>query len=404
MADVAGIVAEIVRRERGPLLGGLLRFTGSLDVAEDALQEAVVAALTSFREDVPPNPAAWLMTAAKNSVRDARRHLAVVRAKAPLLSENDVIEPSDLDTVADDHLRLLFTCCHPALATDSQIALTLKVVCGFSTEEIARSFLGTEATVSQRILRAKRALEEVGPAMAAPERSELGERVMAVLGVVYAMFNEGHIGHTGSLMRVDLQAEALRLGRLVCDLSPREPEAFGLLSLMAFHASRARTRVGADGEPILLSEQDRSRWDKELLREGLMARARARSLGGRGNYALQAELAAVHATALTWESTDWAALVRLYDALLAEAPSPLVKMNRAIALSMLRGPDVGLEALREIEGDLDDYHLFYATRADLRSRAGQDPTQDLDKALSLATNDAERRLLEGRLERVRKRP
>lgn len=397
MADVASVLADTVRRERGPILGGLLRLSGSLDAAEEAFQEAVVSALTAWRSALPANPGAWLMTAAKNAAKDARRHEAVTRVKAPLLVEDEVIERHDMDTVADDQLRLLFACCHPTLAADNQIALTLKVVCGFSTEEIARSFLCAEATVSQRILRAKRSIDDAKVTFATPERSELGERVTAVLGVVYAMFNEGHIGRTGPLMRLDLQAEALRLGRLLCDLLPRESEAFGLCALMAFHAARAKTRVDDEGNPILLSAQDRSKWDRELLCEGLMARERARSLGGRGAYVLQAELAAVHATAPSWESTDWASIVALYDALDAAAPSPIVKMNRAIAISMQRGPIAGLEALEQVESDLVGYHLFYAARADLLERAGKDPRRDLEKALELATNDAERRLLRERL-------
>jgi predicted RNA polymerase sigma factor len=216
------------------------------------------------------------------------------------------------------------------------------------------------------------------------------------------MFNEGHVGRTGPLMRLDLQAEALRLGRLLCDLLPREPEAFGLFAIIAFSAARAGTRVDREGNPILLSAQDRSRWDKELLREGLMARERARSLGGRGTYVLQAEIAAVHATAPTWERTDWAAIVGLYDALDSVTPSPIVKMNRAIAISMQRGPKAGLDALKEVERDLEAYHLFYATRAELLERCGKDPRRDLEKALELATNDGERRLLRERLARARR--
>ena len=400
MADVASVIAETVRRERGPILGGLLRLSGSIDAAEEAFQEAALSALEAWRDGAPENPGAWLMTAAKNRAKDARRHHAIARAKAPLLAEDDVDEGENIDTVTDDYLRLIFTCCHPALAVDNQIALTLKVVCGFSTEEIARTFMCSEATVSQRILRAKQGIEGVKAAYAIPERRELDARVLAVLGVVYAMFNEGHIGRTGPLMRLNLQAEALRLGRLLCDLLPREPEAFGLFALMAFNAARASTRVDSDGNAILLSEQNRSQWDKELLREGLMARERARTLGGRGTYVLQAEIAAVHATAPTWESTDWAAIVTFYDALDTVAPSPIVKMNRAIAISMHRGPKAGLDALKEVARDLEGYHLFYATRADLLERAGKDPERDLEKALELATNDAERRLLRDRLARI----
>ncbi|HXN33646.1 MAG TPA: DUF6596 domain-containing protein [Polyangiaceae bacterium] len=401
MADVASVIAETVRRERGPILGGLLRLSGSVDAAEEALQEAVLSALEAWRDAIPANPGSWLMTAAKNKARDARRHHAVARAKAPLLADDEVDERENMDTVTDNYLRLVFTCCHPTLAIDNQIALTLKVVCGFSTEEIARAFVCSEATASQRILRAKQTIEETKAPYQIPERRELDPRVEAVLGVIYAMFNEGHIGRTGPLMRLDLQAEALRLGRLVCDLLPREPEAFGLLALIAFNSARAKTRVGGDGNPILLSAQDRSQWDKELLREGLMARARARSLGGRGPYVLQAEIAGVHATAPTWESTDWPAIVALYDELDTVTPSPIVKMNRAIAIAMDRGPKAGLDALKEVAHDLEDHHLFYATRADLLERAGKDPRRDLERALALATNDAELGLLRDRLSGTR---
>jgi RNA polymerase sigma-70 factor (ECF subfamily) len=397
MAELSEIVADTVRRERGRIVGGLLRLCGSLDAAEEAFQEAVLAALQAWREQLPANPGAWLMTAAKNRGKDALRHRAVVEAKAPLLAEDDMDACETIDTVSDDHLRLVFTCCHPELSVDNQIALTLKVVAGFSTEEIARAFVCAEATVSQRILRAKQIIEEKQLPYAIPGREELGVRVAAVLGVVYAMFNEGHTARSGELMRLDLQAEALRLGRLVCDLLPREPEAFGLLALMAFSAARAHTRVDADGVPILLDAQDRSRWNREILREGLMALSRARSLGGRAAYVLQAEIAAVHVTAPAWASTDWAAIVARYDALAALTRSPIVALNRAIAVSMRDGPAAGLAALAELARPLADYHLFYATRADFLARAGKDPRPDLRKALALATNEGERRLIERRL-------
>ena len=227
--------------------------------------------------------------------------------------------------------------------------------------------------------------------------------MLAAFGVVYAMFNEGHTGRSGELMRLDLQAEALRLGRLLCDLVPREPEAFGLVAIMAFSAARAGARVDADGVPVLLSAQNRSSWDKEMLREGLMALARARGIGGRGPYVLQAEIAAVHVTAPTWDRTDWARIIALYDALDALAPSPIVALNRAIAVSMRDGPTSGLAALRDLAHALADYHLFYATRADFLDRAGRDPRADLRRAIALATNEGERSLLERRLETWRRR-
>jgi RNA polymerase sigma factor (sigma-70 family) len=397
VADLTAIVDDTVRTERGRIVGGLLRLCGSLDAAEEAFQEAALAAVQAWREEVPSNPGAWLMTAAKNSAKDARRRRAVAEAKAPLLVEDDMDPRETIDTVSDDTLRLIFTCCHPELSTDNRVALTLKVVAGFSTEEIARAFVCSEATVSQRILRAKQTLDEKKVGYVIPERNDLAERVAAVVGVVYAMFNEGHTGRSGPLMRLDLQAEALRLARLICDLVPREPEAFGALAIMAFGAARAQTRVDDEGLPILLAAQDRSRWNRELVREGLMALRRARSLGGRGPYVLQAEIAAVHVTAPRWESTDWASIVLAYDALRKVSPSPVVALNRAVAVSMLAGPSAGLAALKAIERPLADYHLFYATRADLLERTGGDPRPDLERAISLATNDGEKRLLERRL-------
>jgi RNA polymerase sigma-70 factor (ECF subfamily) len=397
VADLTAIVDDTVRTERGRIVGGLLRLCGSLDAAEEAFQEAALAAVQAWREKVPSNPGAWLMTAAKNSAKDARRRRVVAEAKAPLLAPDDTDARDTIDMVSDDYLRLIFTCCHPELSTDNQIALTLKVVAGFSTEEIARAFVCSEATISQRILRAKQTIEEKKVGYAIPEHAELAGRVSAVLGVLYAMFNEGHTGRSGPLMRLDLQAEALRLARLLCDLVPREAEVFGALAIMAFGAARAHTRVDDEGVPILLAAQDRSRWNKELLREGLIALRRARTLGGRGPYVLQAEIAAAHVTAPTWESTNWRAIVAAYDALAALAPSPVVALNRAIAVSMDAGPAAGLATLKALERPLADYHLFYAARADMLERAGDDPLPDLEKALSLVTNDGEKRLLERRL-------
>ena len=370
---------------------------GSLDAAEDAFQEAVLAAVEAWRGEVPSNPGAWLMTAAKNRAKDARRRRAVAEAKAPLLVEDEMDTRDTIDTLSDDYLRLIFTCCHPALSPDNQIALTLKVVAGFSTEEIARAFVCSEATVSQRILRAKQTIEEQRVGYAIPQHKDVAERLGATLAVLYAMFNEGHTGRSGPLMRLDLQAEALRLARLLCDLVPGEPEAFGALAIMAFGAARAHTRVDDEGLPILLAAQDRSRWNREILREGLMALRRARSLGGRGPYVLQAEIAAAHVMAPKWESTDWARIVAAYDALAEVSPSPVVALNRAVAISMHAGPSAGLAALTVLERPLAEYHLLYAARADMLERAGGDPRPDLEKAISLAMNEGEKRLLERRL-------
>ncbi|HEY5959029.1 MAG TPA: DUF6596 domain-containing protein [Polyangiaceae bacterium] len=400
MEDLNTLLVDTVRTERGRIVAGLLRYCGNIDVCEEAFQEAVLAALDAWRKEVPANPGAWLMTSAKNSARDAWRRREVAAAKSMVLRDDTVEERDSVDTIQDDYLRLICTCCHPDLSLDNQIALTLKVVAGFSTLEIARAFVGSEATVSQRILRAKQSLTEKKVRYGVPERSELPGRVSAVLGVIYSMFNEGYTAHAGPLMRLDLQAEAFQLAKQLSDCLPREPEAFGLVALIAFGTARAKTRVDEDGIPILLSEQDRSLWSKEVLREGFMALGRAQSLGGHGAYVLQAEIASEHVRAPTWQHTNWAQIVVLYNALDEVSPSPIVKLNRGIAVSMLEGPAAGLRALVELEPILAGYHLFYAVRADLVERGGGDPTDDLLKARALVKNDGERRLLERRLANV----
>jgi RNA polymerase sigma-70 factor (ECF subfamily) len=387
----------IVRRDRGRVIAQLVRILGSIDAAEESFQEAVLAALSTWpARGVPESPSAWLMTAAKNHARDAHRHRRVVDEKAPLLREDPMTETA-IESIADDQLRLLFTCCHPALPRESQVALTLKLIAGFSTEEIARAFLAPETTVAQRIVRAKRAIEEQRLPYEVPGRAELPARLEAVLIVVYLIFNEGHTGRTGALMRLDLQAEALRLAHLLCDLLPDENEVFALFALIAFGCARAATRTDDNGDLVLLADQDRSRWDRALIKDGLVALARARRIGPRGNYVRQAEIAACHATAPAYEDTDWAAILDAYDALLAIVPSPVVALNRAIALSMREGAEAGLAALAPLAEPLARYHHFYATRADLRRRLGLDAAPDWQRALELAENDDERRFLQRKL-------
>jgi RNA polymerase sigma-70 factor (ECF subfamily) len=400
VAQLSVTLDEVFRRDRGRVVAGLVRALGSIDAAEEAFQEAVVAALATWpARGVPDNPAAWLTTSAKNWARDDLRHRRIVDAKAPLLAEDEMIGPSIVEAVSDDQLRLIFTCCHPALPLESQVALTLKVIAGFSTEEIARAFVCPETTIAQRIVRAKRTIEEKQLPYVVPERAALHERVAAVLAVVYLVFNEGHVSRAGTLMRLDLQAEALRLARLLCDLLPGEPEVFGLFALIAFACARASTRTDDDkGEILLLSQQDRSRWDRALLKEGFVALSRARRIGPAGGYVLQAEIAACHMSAATWQETDWSAIVACYDELVALEPSPIVALNRAIALSMQHGPESGLAALVELEDPLAQYHLFYATRADFRRRLGLDARADYERALALATNDDERRFLQRKLD------
>jgi len=275
------------------------------------------------------------------------------------------------------------------------------VVAGFSTEEIARAFLSPEKTIAQRLVRAKRTIEGEHVSYVVPERAELPARLASVLAVVYLLFNEGHTTRRGALMRLDLQAEALRLGRLLCDLLPDEPEVFGLFALIAFGVARTSTRTDEHGEMLLLSEQARSRWDRPTIKDGLMALQRARRLGGRGSYALQAGIAACHATAATWDTTDWSRILHAYDELLTVAPSPVVELNRAVAVCMVDGPAKGLAALAALEAPLAAYHLFYAIRADFRSRLGEDARDDYRRALNLTGNEGERSFLRRKIDPAR---
>jgi RNA polymerase sigma-70 factor (ECF subfamily) len=396
VANLASTLDDIVRRDRSRIVGALLRLCGSLDAAEEALHEALLAALAVWpAQGTPDQPVAWLIATAKNRARDTWRRRAVADAKASELVESAMTNPETIQTITDDQLRLIFTCCHSSLARDDQVALTLKVIVGFTTEEIARAFVCPETTMAQRIVRAKRALE--GADYTVPDSSELSVRIAGVLEVVYLIFNEGHTARDGALVRIDLHAQALRLGRLLEDLVPREPAVYGLVAMMAFSAARAATRTDAAGALLLLSEQDRSRWNAQLIEEGLIALQRARSLGGADAYVLQAEIAACHVAARSWEATPWPSILTHYDALLELTHSPVVALNRAVAIGMVEGPDAALAELAELERTLEDYHLFYATRADFLRRAGRDPRPDLERALALATNDSERAFLDRRI-------
>jgi RNA polymerase sigma-70 factor, ECF subfamily len=399
VAELSQTLDELFRRDRGRVIAQLVRVLGSIDAAEEAFQEAVLSALATWPErGVPDSPSAWLMTAAKNHARDSQRHRRVVDAKAPMLAESTMNTRETFESVGDDQLRLIFTCCHPALPPESQVALTLKLIAGFSTEEIARAFLCPETTIAQRIVRAKRVIDEKQLPYEVPGRAELKGRVGSVLAVVYLVFNEGHTSRAGALMRLDLQREALRLAHLLCDLLPDEPELFALFALIAFGCARAATRTDGRGELVLLSDQDRSRWDRSLIKDGLVALARARRIGARESYVLQAEIAAFHAIAPAWAETDWAAILGVYDELYALDPSPVVALNRAVALCMHEGPAAALAALAEVEEPLSRYHHFYATRADFRRRLGLDATHDYQRALDLAENEDERRFLRRKLD------
>ncbi len=406
MAELKPRLDEIFRREKGRVVGALVRLFGSIDAAEEAFQDAALAALAKWPSDgTPDNPGAWLMTTAKNRAHDAARHRRIVAKKAPLLVEDEVMTPETLESVSDDELRLIFTCCHPLLTLESQVALTLKVVAGFSTEEIARAFLAPHKTVAQRIARAKWAIEEKQLPYEVPSRAELPERLASVLAVIYLVFNEGHTTRDGPLMRFDLQSEALRLSRVLCDLLPDEAEAYGLFAMIAFSIARAKTRADDRGELLLLSQQDRARWDRAMIKEGLMALERARRLGGGASHVLQAEIAGCHTTAATWEGTEWSRILGFYDELLALEPSPVVALNRAVAVCMHAGPTEGLVALAPLESPLARYHLFYAMRADFRRRLGRDGDagDDYRRALELASNESERTFLRRQLEEIDRR-
>ncbi len=397
MTGVAAIVDGLMREERSRVIAGLYRRCKSLALAEDAFQEALAAALARWPQTgVPENPAGWVTTVAKNHLLQTRRHDGVATEKATLLHEDEAVEAASVEAVTDDQLRLIFTCCHPALSQEAQVALTLKVIAGFSVAELARAFVVPEATMAQRLVRAKRQVDDEGLSLAVPGRRELTERLPAVLAVVYLVLNEGHTGSQGELLRAELLREALRLARLLSELLPTEAEVFGLSALVAFSAARAATRADTTGRPLLLSEQDRTQWDRALIFEGLVALQRAQRLGGAA-YTLQAELASWHCTAPRWEDTPWRRVLDTYDRLLTLSPSPVVALNRAVAVSMLDGPEAGLTALAPLEDALSRYHLFYATRADFLRRAGRSDQADLERALALATNDAERALLRERL-------
>jgi RNA polymerase sigma-70 factor (ECF subfamily) len=401
VAELSQTLDDVCRRDRGRVVAGLVRALGSIDAAEEAFQEAVLSALASWpARGVPDNPPAWLTTAAKNWARDQLRHRKIVDEKAPMLREDEMSSPSTIEAVSDDQLRLIFTCCHPALPLESQVALTLKVIAGFTTEELARAFVSPETTIAQRIVRAKRTIEEKQLPYEVPERAALDERVGAVLAVVYLVFNEGHVARSGPLMRLDLQAEALRLARLLCDLLPDAADVFGLFALIAFSCARAATRTDEHGELTLLEHQDRARWDRSLIKEGLVALARARRLDATARYVLDAEIAASHVTAPDWAHTDWPAIVARYDELQALEPSPVVALNRAVAVCMLDGPERGLQALDGLEEPLAQYHLYWATRADFRRRLGLDARADWERALALAGNDSERRFLQRQLDEL----
>jgi RNA polymerase sigma-70 factor (ECF subfamily) len=397
----------VYRSESRRILATLIRLLGDFDLAEEAVQDAFTAALVQWtRDGVPANPRSWLVSTGRFKAIDAMRRRARFDAKLSEIADRldagarATAGQEDVE-VEDDRLRLIFTCCHPALSLDAQIALTLRTVCGLTTEEIARAFLMQPPTLAQRIVRAKAKIRDARIPYEVPAREDLPERLGAVLHVIYLVFNEGYSASSGaSLTRHDLSAEAIRLGRLLVELLP-DTEAIGLLALMLLHDSRRAARTSPAGDLVLLGDQDRSLWNRQQIAEGSALVERALTSRRFGPYTLQAAIAAVHAGAPGTDATDWGRIVGLYDVLLRIQPSPVVELNRAVAVAMREGPGAGLALIDAIlaRGELADYHLAHSARADLCRRLGRrdDAAASYRRALALARQDPERRFLEGRL-------
>lgn len=417
-SDAHRTIETVWRMEAPKLIAGLARLTRDIGRAEELAQDALVAALKQWPEEgVPHNPAAWLMQVAKHRALDAVRHEAMARRKQEELGRDlDEDGPSmpDLDAalddeVGDDLLRLIFTACHPILSQEARLALTLKLIGGLTTEEIARAFLVPEPTMAQRLVRAKKTLSEAKVPYEVPSGPELGERLASVLEVVYLIFNEGYAATSGEdWVRPELCEEALRLGRILAARAPAEPEVHGLIALMELQASRLRARIGPDGEPILLLDQNRARWDQLLIGRGLAALERAQQLAGAspGPYLLQAALAACHARARTVDETDWSRIAALYGVLARVTPSPVVELNRAVAVSMAEGPAAGLELVEALAAEpaLKRYHLLPGVRGDLLSKLGRhlEAAEAFEQAVALTGNVKEQALMAERAATARR--
>jgi RNA polymerase sigma-70 factor (ECF subfamily) len=418
MTDIHRRIEAVWKIESTRLIAGIARVTRDIGIAEELAQDALVAALEQWPEEgVPENPGAWLMTAAKRRAIDYLRRGQMLQRKHEEVARQlefqqqqlaDALDQSLDQVIDDDVLRLIFTACHPVLAVEGRIALTLRLICGLSTTEIARAFLVPEKTLGQRIFRAKKTLSEAHVPFETPRGDELRRRVESVLSVVYLIFNEGYTATSGEeWMRTALCDDALRLGRVLAQLLPGESEVHALLALMELQSSRTAARRGRKGEAILLLAQDRSLWDHAQIQRGMVALEHAQRLGGgAGNYALQAAIVACHARARTADETDWERIVLIYDALLQISPSPIVALNRAVAVSMARGPAAGLDAVDSLAADsaLAGYHLLSSVRGDLLMKLGRFPEarEEIQRAITMTQNLREQELLMKRLKQMEK--